>query len=128
MGASLLSLVSVLGVPLVVIGGLSWLVALLLQLWYLLVSLNLVGALHHILRLERTSIVAGGLVRSISLSSALFFGLLLVWLLWMRVEAPSLRWCSGFWEVYDDRIEFMAGADALRLDLSLLAGDVTGAG
>ena len=28
------------------------------------------------------------------------------------------------WEGYDDRLQFMAGADALRLDESLVVGDV----
>ena len=57
-----------------------WLFALLL-LRYLLVRLILAGGSHPIWRLGRTSTVVGGLARSLSLSSALLFGLLLGWLL-----------------------------------------------
>ena len=44
----------------------------------------------------RASIVVDGLARSLSLSSAPLFGLLLGWLLWIQVEALSLRRCSWF--------------------------------
>ena len=50
MESSLLSPVSVPGIPLVVIGGILWFVALLLLLRCLLVRLNLAGGSHSILR------------------------------------------------------------------------------
>ena len=69
--------------------------------------------------------MVGGLVRSLSLSSALLFGLLLGWLLWIRAEGSESAEVQRVGEVYDGRLQFMAGADALRLVEALLVGDVT---
>ena len=64
-GFSLPSLVCVSGDPLVVIGEISWLVALSLLLRYLLVRLNLASGSHSMCPSGRTSTVVGGLARSL---------------------------------------------------------------
>ena len=48
---------------------------------------------HLILQLGRTLTVVGGVVRSLSLFSALLCGLLLGWLLWIRVGVLNRRRC-----------------------------------
>ena len=53
------------------------------------------------------------------------FGLPLGCLLFIRVGAPSLLRYRGFWEVYDERLQFMSRQDALLLGESLGAGDVS---
>ena len=86
-----LPLRSVRGIPLVVIGGILWLVVLLLPLLFLPEGLNLEGGLHLIWLSGRTLTVVGGLVRSLCLFSALLCGLLLGCLLWIRVGVLSRR-------------------------------------
>ena len=65
------------GVLLVVIAGISWLVALLLLLLFFLVRFSLIGGLLLILRFGLCLTVAGGLVELLSLCSVLLYGLLL---------------------------------------------------
>ena len=69
-------------------------------------------------------IVVGGLVLLLRLFSVLPFGLLLGYLQLIRVGVPSLLRFGGFWEVYDERLQFMSCRDALLLDASL-ADDVS---
>ena len=121
---SLLSLVSVPGTPLVVIGGILWLVVLLLPLRSLPVGWSLTGGLYLIWQPGRTLTVVGGPVRSFCLFSALLCGLLLGRLLWIVRGSKSAEFLRA-WENYDDWLRFLARPDATLLDESLLVGDVS---
>ena len=93
---------------LVVIAGISWLVALLL----LLLSFP-----------ARFSLVDGLLL--LSLFSTLPFSLPLGCLLLIRVGAPSRLRFRRVWGVYDERLQFMSRQDVSLLDVSLGTDDVS---
>ena len=97
------------------IGQTSWWVALWLLLRCLLAGWILAGGLRSIWPIERTLIVVDGLVGSPSLSSALLSDLLLGWL----AEVQRV------WDLCDDRLQYIALADVLRFDESLLENDVS---
>ena len=61
----------------------------------------------------------------LSLCNALLFGLPLGCLLLIRVGIPKSVEVQRVWEVYDDRLQFVSRQDALQLDESLDAGDVS---
>ena len=121
----LLLLVRGIGMLLVVIVGISWLVALLLLLLFFPVRFSLIGGLHPILRFGLFLIAAGGNVGLRSLLRVLLYGLLLGCLLLIRVGVPSQLRFRGFWEVFDERLQYMSRHDALLLDASLDSGDVS---
>ena len=54
-----------------------------------------------------------------------FFGLLLGCLLLIRVGRSKSVEAQRVWEVYDERLQFMSRHDAVQLDESLDAGDVS---
>ena len=62
-----------------------------------------------------------------NLSNVLLCGLLLGRLGWTRVVVLSRLRSRGFWEVFDERFQFMAVPDALRLDDALRGEDVSAA-
>ena len=84
------------GVLLVVIAGISWLVALLRLLLYLLVRFWAIGGLLPILLFAPYLIIVGGLVLLLRLCSVHHFGPLLGCLLLIRVGVPSLLRFEGF--------------------------------
>ena len=90
---SLLLPASVIGSPLGAIVGISWLAVRWLLLRSSLVQSALVGGCSPTLLSGLLLIVTGGLVGSLSLSGVLPFGLLLCYLLLMKVGVPS-RWRS----------------------------------
>ena len=67
----------------------------------------------------------GGIVGLLSLCSVLPFCLPLGCLLLTRVRGPSRPRFQRFWEIYDERLQCMSRQDAVRLDESLDAGDVS---
>ena len=119
LGCSLLLLVSVVGLLLVVIVGTLLLVVLLLPLLSFLARFSLTGGLLPILRYGLCLTIADGGLGLCSLFSVLQFGLLLGCLLLIRVEVPSRLRFRGFFEIYDERLQFMSRQDASLLDESL---------
>ena len=123
MGLNLLPPVSIPGILLVVIVGISWLVALWRLMLFLLVVWNLTGGLHLILLLGLVLTVLGGLVRSLSLCTPL----------WPSSWLPAVDYSGGsasvevqrVWEIYDDRLQFMAVSDALLLEEASRVNDVS---
>ena len=115
---SLLLLVSVAGLLLVVVAGTLFLVVLLLLLFFP-VGFSLPGGLLLILLFGLSLTAVGGLVRLRCWCSAPPFGLLLGCLLEVPVEVQRV------WEVYDERVQFLSRQDALQLDESFDAGDVS---
>ena len=67
---------------------------------------------------------SAGLVGSLSRSGSLLSGLLLGCLLLIKVGSKSVE-VQRVWEVYDDRLQLMSRQDALLMDESLNAGDVS---
>ena len=67
----------------------------------------------------------GGLVRLLSRFSVHHFGLLPGCLLWIKGRGSKSAEVQTVWEMYDDRLKFMARVDALALDESLDVGDVS---
>ena len=103
----------------------SWLVVLLRLLLYLLVRFWMIGGLFTILLFASYLIVVGGLVLLLRLSSVHPF-----WLAsWLPAVDKSRSSKSvevqRVWEVYDERLQFMSRRDALLLDASFAAGDVS---
>ena len=117
--------VSGIGVLLVVIVGTLWLVALWLLLLFSLVRFNLTGGLHLILLLGLSLTAAGGPVELRNQCKRT-----LLWpASWLPAVDKGRRSKSvevqRVWEVYDERLQFMSRQDAMRLDESLDAGDVS---
>ena len=112
------------GVLVVVIGGSSWSVALLLLLFFL-VGFSLTDGLPLVLLLGLFLVVIGGLV-GYSAGKAYSSLACLSWLLATDESRGSksveVQWV---WEIYDDRLQLMSRQDALLLDESLDAGDVS---
>ena len=86
---------------------------------------KLIGGLLFILRFRLFLTAVGGIVGSLSLCSALPFGLPPGCLLSIRVGVPSRLRVQRVWGVYDERLQFMSRQDALHLDESIDAGDVS---
>ena len=86
------------------------------------VGFRLTGGLLFILLLGHSLTVAGGLVVLLSLCSVLPFGLLLA--VDKRRGSKSVA-VQRVWEIYDERIQFLSRHDALLLDESRDAGDVS---
>ena len=66
-----------------------------------------------------------GLVWLLSLFAFLLFGLVLGYLLLIRVEGLSRFEVRRVWELYDDRLQYMSQRDAFLLSESLDVGDVS---
>ena len=120
-------LVSGTGILLVVVAGILCLVALLLLLLFFPAGFRLIGGLLLILRLGLFLTAVGGVVVLLSLCSVLPFGLLLGCLPLIRVGRLSRLRFKRVWEVYDERLQFVSRQDALLLDESLNADDVSSA-
>ena len=125
LGCSLPPPVSEIGVLLVVIVGILWLVALWRLLLFSPARFSLTDGLLLILLLGLSLIAAGGLVELRSLCSALPSGLLLGCLLSKRAGGPNRFEVQRVWELYDERLQYMSRQDAMQLDESLDAGDVS---
>ena len=109
-----------------VIVGILFLDVLLLLLLSSLVVFSQIGGLLPIWLSGLSLIVAGGIPGLLNLFVVPLFGLLLGYLLLIRLEVLSLRRFRGFGrEVYDERLQFMSRRDALLLDESLDLNDVS---
>ena len=125
-GLSPLLPVSVLGIRLAVNGGILWLVVLMLLQRVLPAGLNLIGGLYLIWLVGRILTVVDGPVRLPGLFNVL---------LWLASWLPAVEKSRGsksakvlrVWEVYDDRLHFMARSDASEMGESLRLDDVSGA-
>ena len=118
-------LVSGTGVLLVVIVGTYWLVALLLRLLCFPARFSLTGGLLIILLLGLSLTAVDGLVRLRSLCQRTPLWPA-SWLLAVDKSRGSKSVeVQRVWEVYDERLQFMSRQDALLLDESLDAGDVS---
>ena len=104
-----------------VVAGILWLVALLLLLLFSPARFKLIGGLLFILRFGLFSTAVGGVVGLLSLCSELPFGLPLGCLLLIKVGVPSRLRFNGSRE----RLQIVSRQDALHLDESLDAGDVS---
>ena len=121
----LLPLASVLGILVAATGGTSWLVVLLLLLRFYLAGSSLTSGLLLILLLGPYLIAVGGPVLLLSWFSVLLSGLLLGYPAIDQSKGSKSVEVQSVWEVYDDRLQFMSKHDAIQLDASLDAGDVS---
>ena len=85
----------------------------------------MIGGLPPILLFVPYLTAVGGRVQLLRLFSVLPFGLLLGCLLLTRVGVLSLLRFKGFGRFMMRRLQFMSRRDALLLDASLAAGDVS---
>ena len=109
----------------VVIVEISWLDVLLLLLLSSLVKFRIIGGLPTILLFVPYLTAVGCLVVLLRLCSVLPFGLLLGCLLLIKSRSSKSVEVRRVWEIYDERLQFMSRQDALLLDDSLDAGDVS---
>ena len=124
---SLLLLVSALRLLLEALVGITWLAALWLLLRFHSCRVDLGRwVAPYIQQYGRISIVKGGLVELLNRFSVLLCGLLRSCLMLTRVGIQNLLRYRWYWEVYDDRLQFMAVPDVFRLDdawrMSLMPG------
>ena len=124
---NLLPLISVVGLLLVVIVGTLWLVALLLLLLFFPARFSLIGGLRPHLAVRTLFDCCRWecwVTQPVQRTS-----------LWPASWLPPIDKSRGFksvevqrvWEVFDERLQFMSRHDALHLDVSLCADDVSGA-
>ena len=97
----------------------SWLVALLLLLLFLLVGFRVIGGLLHILLVGPSLIVTDGLPGLLNLLRVLLYGLLLGCLQLIRVGVPSRLRFRGFGRFMMSACSILSRHDALLLDASL---------
>ena len=114
-----------LGVLLVVIAGILLLVVLLRLLLFFLVGFRRTDGLPLILLFGSYLIAVGGVVELRNLFNVHPFGLLLGCLLLIKGRGSKSVEVQRVWEIYDERPQFMSRQDALQLDESLDAGDVS---
>ena len=69
--------------------------------------------------------MTAGLVESVSPFGFLLHGLLLGCLLLIRVRGSKSVEVRRVWEIFDDRLQFISRQDALRLDESFEADEVS---